>query len=197
MGGLDARLAIASRAEIAGKVASLTTIGTPHFGTTFADRGLVFGGEFLIAALKPILSLEGFRDLTTQACRNLNESIREQEAGNAVFYQTYSSAESVNQVFAPLQLSWRVIQDAEGDNDGLVSRTSQAWVPLLEAGGQRKVVIQKQFPFPADHLNEVGWWTPNKLENLAQLVNAPASMEAYESKVKELYLQIAQTLRAL
>jgi triacylglycerol lipase len=197
MGGLDARLAIGSRDDIAAKVASLTTIGTPHFGTSFADKGLRVGGEILIAALQPILNLKGFRDLTTIACHDLNESIRSQEAGNSVFYQTYSSTEALDQVFEPLQLSWRIIHGEEGDNDGLVSRTSQEWVPLLEAAGRQKAVVQKQFPFPADHLNEVGWWDPNELENIAEVLTARASSEAYESKVKQVYLEIAQAMQAM
>src|SRR5207245_1759279 len=39
MGGLDARYLI-SRLEMAEQVASLTTIGTPHRGSPFADWGI-------------------------------------------------------------------------------------------------------------------------------------------------------------
>src|SRR5215813_10274176 len=44
MGGLDARHMIVDVPGMVDKVASLTTIGTPHNGTVFADRGLNFGG---------------------------------------------------------------------------------------------------------------------------------------------------------
>src|SRR5262249_52883268 len=42
MGGLDARLAIA-RYGVRERVASLTTIGTPHHGTPLADLALILG----------------------------------------------------------------------------------------------------------------------------------------------------------
>lgn len=53
MGGLDALYAI-SKLELAGRVASLTTIGTPHRGTPVADAGTYVLGEML--GIRRILS---------------------------------------------------------------------------------------------------------------------------------------------
>ena len=44
-------------------------------------------------------------------------------------------------------------------NDGLVTVSSQKWKKeLVASDGTPKPVAQNEFPFPADHLNEVGWW---------------------------------------
>jgi triacylglycerol esterase/lipase EstA (alpha/beta hydrolase family) len=48
MGGLDARLVIAENPAIAARISCVTTIGTPHHGTTSADRALRFGGSVAI-----------------------------------------------------------------------------------------------------------------------------------------------------
>src|SRR5262249_46466041 len=62
MGGLDARKMIVDEG-MAAKVRVLTTIGTPHHGTSSADLGVQSGGQLMIAMLKPLIDLEGFRDL--------------------------------------------------------------------------------------------------------------------------------------
>src|ERR1044071_1492445 len=102
MGGLDARHMIVDIRGMAEKVASLTTIGTPHLGSPFANAGLGFGGEFLIKLLSPVLHLEGFRDLTIEACGAFNDRARDKEATNGVAYQTYAGAEDRDSVFFPL-----------------------------------------------------------------------------------------------
>ena len=55
LGGLDSRYMI-SKLDMAERVLSLTTLGTPHRGTTFADWGI---GTFE-SPLKPWLDLFGF-----------------------------------------------------------------------------------------------------------------------------------------
>ena len=76
MGGLDARMVLADHPELATRVSCLTTIGTPHLGTTSADRALQLGGRLLISALLPIIDLRGFKDLTTSACHAFNDQDR-------------------------------------------------------------------------------------------------------------------------
>jgi hypothetical protein len=127
-----------------------------RLGTVFANRALKFGGKLLIEAVRPILSLDGFEDLTTMACAGFNSRAKAAEANNGVAYETYSAKEERANVFLPLQPSWQIIKDAEGDNDGLVSGTSQAWVQELAGAATPKRVAQGQFPIPADRLNEVG-----------------------------------------
>ena len=198
MGGLDARYMIA-KLGMENKVASLTTIGTPHLGTSFADWGMENEGDEILKVLDNVLNLDGFSDLTTAACTAFNDSVRTLEAANSVFYQTYSAVEEQKKVFAPLQLSWQIIHDAEGENDGLVSRKSQQWdTELIAENGTRKTIRQRDFPISADHLNEVGWWDMNQFE-LADLFHTDllSSVGSYENKIKNVYLEIAQSVQNL
>jgi triacylglycerol lipase len=195
MGGLDARHMIVDVGGMAEKIASLTTIGTPHLGTSFADVGIRPGGELVISGLRPVINLEGFEDLTTTACNRFNDHARDKEATNGVVYRTYSSAEDRDLVFLPLQVSWFIINHNEGENDGLVSVKSQQWASeLIANNGTRKSIEQFRFPVPADHLNQVGWWDPQETNPVIGLLNPEKQIEEYESKIKNIYLQIAKTL---
>lgn len=194
MGGLDARAMIA-KLGMADKVASLTTVGTPHHGTSFADFKLKRGGDKLIEGVANAVDFRGFGDLTRDACKKFNAEVRDAEASNGVFYQTYSASEGRDATFVFLQSSWDVINKEEGDNDGLVSLTSQAWAAeLAGADGKKKKVVQKKFPVRADHLNEVGWWDLNELHG-ANVLKSFGARERYESSVKETYRDIARDLR--
>jgi triacylglycerol esterase/lipase EstA (alpha/beta hydrolase family) len=196
MGGLDARFMI-TKLGMSERVASLTTIGTPHTGSSFADEGLEEGGTALIDVVGQALDLRGFADLATAPCLTFNESVRNLEAANGVFYQTYSSSEERSAVFAPLQLAWDVIKRREqDDNDGLVAVKSQAWVSeIVGDDGTRKPVIQNRFPLPADHLNEVGWWDLEELNGDGPFHRLDQRNE-FESAIKQVYLGIARDLRA-
>ena len=116
MGGLDARHMIVKE-NMADKVASLTTIGTPHMGTSAADTALAQGADNIIARFKYILNLEGVKSVTIKACNAFNERARDKEATNDVYYQTYSSYQEEKSVFLPFQVSWKTIRNNEGDND--------------------------------------------------------------------------------
>jgi triacylglycerol lipase len=196
MGGLDARHMIVDKG-MAERVATLTTIGTPHHGSPVADQIVNHGGSLLLQMLDKVFDVDGVADLTTSACEQFNRRAEDAEARNAVLYQTYSSSENLNLVFAPLIPSWIIVRDHEGRNDGLVSVPSQQWAKeLIASDGTRNAIIQREFPFPADHLNQVGWWDPEEVINplfgggsvFKQAMN-------YEQKVRDLYLEIAQGLR--
>lgn len=194
MGGLDARCMIVNHG-MADRVASLTTIGTPHLGTTLADRRLSEQGDAMIAILRNVIDLRGFQDLTTEACARFNTAAVNAEATNSVFYQTYASAEERRLIFAPLQRAWRVINEREGMNDGLVSLTSQQWNSQLVANdGTVKTIKQHKFPVSADHLNEVGWWDINQLKDFEWGTSFIRAAETYEAKVRDVYLDIANDL---
>ena len=146
MGGLDARRMIADCKETAKSVASLSTIGTPHLGTAFADIALAKGGD----------------------------------------------------VFLPLRPSWKIIHDEEGENDGLVSETSQAWTDeLCGTDGKVKQVAQHRFPFYADHWNQIGWWHPNRWSLSDGLFGVKAQIDEYERQVGEVYLEIANSVSGI
>lgn len=196
MGGLDVRRMIVDL-EMAEQVASLTTIGTPHLGTSLADHVLEKGGGLFIEFLEKAvnLNLDGFNDLTMTACGEFNNRARDAEAKNGVFYQTFSSFDEGKDMFLPLVASWLFIRSVEGDNDGLVSVRSQSWESELTASdGTAKQIPQNEFPLRADHLNQTGWW------DLADAVN-PFSGGSfhnqranYEGQIKNIYLGIARDL---
>ena len=195
MGGLDARHMIVNH-EMAGKVASLTTIGTPHLGTSFADWGLAHEGDEFIKIIGNVIDLAGFKDLAPGACSAFNEQAREQEASNPVVYRVYAASQTQKLVFTPLQKSWDIINDSEGANDGLVSLTSQLWQSqVVNSQGAAKHIEQKLFPVGADHLNEIGWWDINEMREIdwwkTSIISA---IRDYELRIKNVYLDIATHL---
>lgn len=195
MGGLDARRMIVDHESMASAVQSLTTIGTPHWGSPVADYLIEIGFGKWVDALKEILTLEGVHDLTTEACQRFNEVHEATEAENPVNYQTWSSCS--DEIFRPLQLAAEIVNEREGPGDGLVSVTSQQWKPVLE-GRQDKIVRQHEFPFPADHLNQLGWWGPSDFEapfhSLSVISEWKERYRDAEKLAKDLYLKIAEEL---
>ncbi len=198
MGGLDGRLMIVQEG-MADKVASLTSIGTPHLGTTFADWGLAHGGHDIVERVSQAVDITGFKNLTLAAMAVFNEQARNAEAANGVVYQTYAAAQAYKLIFGPLQGSWKIINEREGDNDGLVSIQSQRWVEeLVSDDGVAKKIRQRDFPVPADHLNQVGWWDVRELrQELWREAGFWRRKEAFETAVKQAYLHIAKEVGEL
>jgi triacylglycerol lipase len=206
MGGLDARHMIVD-SGMAPRVCSLTTVGTPHKGSSFADWVVEHKGEEGVKKFHDFIDLDGLLDLRLAECKKFNDRAEPLEADNEVaLYQTYSAHEEERaRVFGLLQLSWDRITKAEGQNDGLVSVDSQRWRGELR-GARTKKIVQKNFPVSADHLNEVGWWELNQLKGKSKtnifknpikffkrLFNEPRE---YENTVKGVYLDIAKDLAA-
>ncbi|MGB9180320.1 MAG: alpha/beta fold hydrolase [Pyrinomonadaceae bacterium] len=197
MGGMDARHMIVEKG-MAQKVASLTTIGTPHNGTSFADWGIAHGGDEIVKIISKVIHIEGLKDLTRDACRKFNDAARNAEASNDVVYKTYAATEDLLTTFTPLQLSWQIIHKEEGENDGLVPLTSQQWQSELKGDdGRVKKIEQKKFKVPGDHLNEVGWWDLNELVQLKFQFNIKQAARDYEQKIKDTYLEIATAAASL
>lgn len=192
MGGLDSRRMIVDLG-MADKVASLTTIGTPHLGTVLADDVIDNkGGDELIRAARALVNfdLEGGRDLRRDTCAELNARLAGDEARNDVVYQTYSSQPAEDLPLLPFGLTYKLIMDEkDGPSDGLVPVASQKWTTHIEGDGTRKKVEQKDFPIDADHLNQMGWWKHNELLN-------PRRRELEET-VRNVYLEIARSVEHL
>ncbi len=140
-GGLDSRYAI-SMLGLEDKVASLTTINTPHRGCEFADallgslpQGLIHFVDRKYNALfhklgdqKPAF-LAGVQDLTAASCRKFNETVKDSPL---VYYQSVMSKMSgVGSAGFPLNLGYLLSKKYEGANDGLVSVTSAKWGNFL------------------------------------------------------------------
>jgi triacylglycerol lipase len=172
MGGLDARHMLFDNKEdgLHKKVASLTTIATPHHGSPAADA--------IVGKVGGILDVfhlgDGASDLTTEACRKFNEKVADWERGCGVFFQAYAGRQEFWQIFEPLKLTWPIIYDREGDNDGLVSVKSAKWNDDYFVGP----------PQDADHFNLCGWWDPAERVTPSKL----------EREIKALYLGIAEGL---
>ena len=179
MGGLDARVMLhhswLARDGFQARIASISTIGTPHRGTVFADLGLA-GLPGAIAAARALgLDLAGFADLTTAACARRNLELRAGEEASGVRFFTWASSQKLPRVFGPLKASWKLIAEHDGNNDGLVPVHSQLW---------RREYAQEQFE--GDHLNQIGWWD---LEELFH--ESPA---AFAERIQAIYLRIAERL---
>ncbi len=124
MGGLDARYMI-SRLGMAARVLTLTTIGTPHRGTAFADWGLSRFGRLL----KPVcdrlaLPFQAFDDLTTARCRAFNEEVPDVPG---VRYFSVAGRHEGDWLSPEWQLSHGIVTRAEGANDGIVSLASATY----------------------------------------------------------------------
>ena len=152
MGGLDARFALHQKlSDLHTRVASLSTIATPHGGSPVADF-FVGGGGLLDAVFSGLgaaiaafgVTTGALGDLTTARAAQFN---RDHPDDGTIPCHCYAG----NQVpvLSPLRLMHNYIQrvgrtDAERENDGLVSVASASWKPLVEP------------PWPTDHIGEVG-----------------------------------------
>ena len=135
-GGVEARYMIASLG-MADKVASLTTISTPHRGSATLDKILgvpdfLFKGVswLMDGTFKVFLHDEdpdfynGCKSLTTEYMREFN---RANPNDPRVYYQSFDGALTV--LGGSILLSWTAfpIEKIEGENDGLVTVESAKW----------------------------------------------------------------------
>lgn len=152
MGGLDARYMI-TKLDMADRVASLSTVGTPHQGTSIADWGTRWGG-LVMQLLRGLLRMDTklIYDLTTEGCQRFNEEV---ENAPQVKYFTYSGSKEKLRISPLFWPAYDVIMEREGENDGLVSVNSARWV----AGGRTTPDngVKYMGNFRADHLDLIGW----------------------------------------
>ena len=155
MGGLDARYALSrDLSGLVARVASLSTIGTPHRGSPIADLLIGPGSgwtgwrravyevvrrAFAVFSV-PTGALEGLTVASTERFNREHPTI----ANIPCYCYAGQRPESY-----PLQMLAAYIRSTgrtpgERDNDGLVSVASATWKPLAET------------PWPTDHLGEIG-----------------------------------------
>jgi triacylglycerol lipase len=144
LGGLDSRYLI-SRMGMAHRVLSLTTVGTPHRGSPFADWTVRCFARLGVPVLDFFRVPHGaFTDLTRARCRRFND-----EVPDAPGVRYFSVA-------GRLCLSWRtptwwlpspIVEREEGPNDGVVSLASARWGESFEE-------------WDADHVELVNWPRP-------------------------------------
>lgn len=142
MGGLDARFAI-THLGLASRVLTLTTLGTPHRGTSFAD----WASPRLVRLLAPVgdffgMPREAFDDLTRKQCQSFNETTPDVPG---VRYFSVAGQVPKRKWLRPIwAISEPIIHKEEGPNDGLVSMTSAAWGESCEL-------------WDGDHVSLVNW----------------------------------------
>jgi triacylglycerol lipase len=144
-GGVDSRYLIWKHG-FGDRVASLTTVCTPHHGSEIADliyNKRITHKKFMRKALSAFGALYGdanpnlcklIYQLTTARMKKFNEKIT---MDNNVFYQSlYTTIEDVSDIKI-FPYSWSYIHKISGDNDGLVSECSAQWgdnITKIEGG---------------------------------------------------------------
>ncbi len=151
MGGLDSRHYITHLGGVE-RVCSLTTIGTPHRGSSLATLST---DAFLDPALRLVEMVHLDRwfdnlgratlahtDLRPDSCAAFNERTPDMPG---VVYQSWAGDPPAGGIQVVLKLSSLLLARLEeGPNDGLVSVASARW------SGWRGTI-------PADHLSMIGW----------------------------------------
>ncbi len=147
MGGLDSRYAI-THFGLHERVASLTTVGTPHHGTPLANLShTVTAGVGLVGLLGHVGEM--FRDLTTRRMVVFNEDTPDRDG---VFYASVvGRAKKLADVHPLLVPTYQLLAAQAGDNDGIIPAESQEWGEVL-------------FIVDADHWAQVGWSRSGRIE---------------------------------
>jgi triacylglycerol lipase len=141
MGGLDARYMI-SKLDMAGSVLSLTTLGTPHRGSPFADWAM--GGLVrLVAPLFDMIQLprDAFHDLTVARCKLFNDETPDMPQ---VRYYSVAGRYTAKGFHPQWHLSAPIVEKAEGPHDGIVSIASATWGESCEV-------------WDGDHVSLINW----------------------------------------
>ena len=139
-GGLDARYLISSLG-MADKIASLTTIATPHHGSKTMDifcrlpvpvfrvSAIFVNSWFRLLGDKRPDFFRSSRAFSTKEMENFNEQNPDSEG---VFYQSYAAVmyNSMSDIF--MSVPHFIIKRIEGENDGLVTVTSARWTNFQE-----------------------------------------------------------------
>lgn len=155
MGGLDARYVISHLHSTKYRIESLTTLGTPHHGSSFMDylgEQLGLGSKRpmwnevtvnhqkklyknsknqtrnILKALFSPIDAPAFYNLTTDYCTLFNQVSPNNPATR---YFSYASLCKITDLTLPLYYSQLIVSKYEGDNDGIVSVKSAKWGEVL------------------------------------------------------------------
>lgn len=184
-GGLDARYAI-STLNMADKVASLTTISTPHHGSKTIDYLMKFPsflirfGCFLTDCWFRLLGDQKpntFRTLCSFTTKEASTFNLQNPDCSSVLYQSYAFVmkKAISDIF--MWLPYLVVKWIEGENDGLLTPTSVQW-------GNFKGVFRGVGNRGISHCDEI------------DLRRKPLSKKAGDgvSDIVDIYMEIVQNL---
>ncbi|MEI6602603.1 MAG: alpha/beta fold hydrolase [Clostridia bacterium] len=134
-GGLDCRYMI-SKLGMADRVASLTTIATPHLGSKtlaffwrFPKFLLRFVGFFINAYFHMLGDKKAdfytfVKEISSDGCAAFNKEVLDQPD---IYYQSYATKMKNSSSDMILFIPYLVLKKFEGDNDGIVGVESAAW----------------------------------------------------------------------
>jgi triacylglycerol lipase len=180
MGGLDARYALSNIPEVATRVKTLVTIGTPHRGSPVADAVVDHTNPlfarvpaFVVKLLEQ--STAGLRDLTTLAAIKFDESTP--DAKGVRYVGVAGDASQGGHQLLLFQLAAAIGQLKGEINDGVVTRSS-----ALRPGHEHLA------DWPVDHAGEIGWsLDPKSMIEFARPLFAPSEhLARYDAIVQSL-----------
>jgi len=159
-GGLDARYMI-SCLGMENKVASLTTISTPHHGSSLATEIFVLTDKLqlqnqIVAIAKTYAKIIGDKKpdvwkawlmLTPQYMEVFNNEVLN---SNMVYYQSYGSVLTDNYPMKVMVWKKNILEKNEGRNDGDVSETSCQW-------GEYKGLVWDKDSLGISHFDIIGF----------------------------------------
>jgi triacylglycerol lipase len=169
MGGLDMRL-LATDPAWAGQIISMTSIGTPHLGTSLADLAdrhlrLLFRGMEAAG-----WSIDGFRQVSSHCMPALTSHWQDPPFATC---RSIAGNPDPHPGFIALRPLHRLIHEIEGPNDGMV--------PMESALGWGEPLP----PWPFDHLAQINWMTSRRTSQLVidHYVNLVEELTAVEDQI--------------
>jgi len=145
---------------MADKVASLTTLATPHCGSYHADTILSWLNQkgvldrvikvanriAKVAGDQSPDALNATKNLTIDYMANFNQSVPDMQQ---VYYQSYGGKVGREYPFCLIRFQEKLLRDKEGDSDGTVSVNSYKW-------GNFMGIVKSDQDFGVSHFDIVG-----------------------------------------
>jgi triacylglycerol lipase len=177
MGGLDARHALTNVDDVANRVETLVTIGTPHRGSPVADAIAGHTDSLPIPAFlfQALDRNPGLHDLTTDVATRFDESTPDVEG--VTYIEVAGDASRAGRELLLFDLA-AAIGHLNGEiNDGVVTRSSAL------RDGHRHLD-----DWPADHFGEMGWShaSPLPIKFELPLISPPPHFAWYDEIVATL-----------
>ncbi|MDR0532246.1 MAG: triacylglycerol lipase [Oscillospiraceae bacterium] len=186
-GGIEARYMIASLG-MADKVASLTTISTPHRGSKTVDLYLgwpTFLQKAVAVPLNAVSFLRGdkrpdfYRGVLALGTEYMTDFNQKNPDAAGVYYQSWAGEMTVPGSDLILFLTNQVINKREGRNDGMVTVESAKW-------GNFRGVIRSNATRGVSHIDEID----------GRRMNFPAGAGDGYNDIRVFYMDLVRDLKA-